>query len=99
MKCFDKLWLKDALVELYKAGCSPQDIAMIYEMNRDTEISIATPSGKTEKTKVGEVVKQGTVLGPTLCCVETDQINNVGEDQERPIGKQVVGILVFVVHP
>ena len=23
VKCFDKLWLKDALVELYEAGCSP----------------------------------------------------------------------------
>ena len=96
MKCFDKLWLKDALVELYKAGCSPQDIAMIYEMNKNTEISVSTPSGKTQKTRVGEVVKQGTVLGPTLCCVETDQINNIGEDQDRPIGKQVIGILVFV---
>ena len=28
VKCFDKLWLKDALVELFKAGCSPQDIMM-----------------------------------------------------------------------
>ncbi len=59
-------------MELYKAGCSPQDIGMIYEMNRETEISISTPVGKTEKVKIGEVVKQGTVLGPTLCCIETD---------------------------
>ena len=35
VKCFDKLWLKDALVELYKAGCSPADVVMIYEMNKD----------------------------------------------------------------
>ncbi len=96
VKCFDKLWLRDTLVELYKAGCSPQDIGMIYEMNRETEISISTPVGKTEKIKIGEVVKQGTVLGPTLCCVETDQINNMGEDQERALGDQVIGILVFV---
>ena len=52
--------------------------------------------GKTEKVQVGEIVKQGTVLGPTLCGVETDQINFVGEDQMRPLGDQVVGILVFV---
>ena len=30
VKCFDKLWLKDSLVELYKAGCDLQDIQMIY---------------------------------------------------------------------
>ena len=56
---------------------------MIYEMNKGTEISIVTPVGRTEKTQVGEIVKQGTVLGPTLCCVETDQINKVGENQMR----------------
>ena len=43
VKCFDKLCLKDALVELYKAGCSPQDIQMIYGMNKETEISVLTP--------------------------------------------------------
>ncbi len=96
VKCFDKLWLKDCLVELFQAGCSPQDIQMIYEMNKDTVISIDTPSGKTDKLFIGEVVKQGTVLGPTLCSVETDQINHIGENQERNIGDQVVGILVFV---
>ena len=96
VKCFDKLWLKDSLVELYKAGCDLQDIQMIYKMNKDTIIEVETPSGMTDKLKVGEIVKQGTVLGPTLCCVTTDQINNIGESQERNLGCEIIGILVFV---
>ncbi len=97
VKCFDKLWLKDTLVELYKAGCATQDIQMIYNMNKDTVFSVKTPSGQTDKVSIGEVVKQGTILGPpTLCCVETDKINDVGEDQERSIDGGVIGILVFV---
>ena len=96
VKCFDKLWLKDSLVELYKAGCDVQDIEMVYKMNDGTIIEVETPSGMTEKLNVGEVVKQGTVLGPTLCCVSTDQINNVGENQERSVGRELIGILVFV---
>ena len=96
VKCFDKLWLKDALVELYKAGCEPQDIQMIYNMNKDTVIEIETPCGTTEKVKVGDIVKQGTVLGPTLCCVSIDQINNIGESQERSLGRGVIAIVVFV---
>ena len=60
-KCFDKLWLRDSLVEMYKAGCNMQDIQMIYKMNEDTGIIIETPLGKTEHAKVGEIVKQGTV--------------------------------------
>ena len=96
VKCFDKLWLKDCLVELYKAGCDMQDIQMIYKMNNGTIIEVETPSGMTEKLDVGEIVKQGTVLGPTLCCVSTDQINNVGESQKRNLGRELIGILVFV---
>ena len=96
VKCFDKLWLRDCLVEMYKGECLPQDIQMIYSMNRDTKIEIVTPSGTTKKIDVGEIVKQGTVLGPTLCCIETDQINKVGEDQERMIGDEKVAILIFV---
>ena len=96
VKCFDKLWLRDALVEMYKAGCNMQDIQMMYKMNEDTGIIVETPLGRTERAKVGEVVKQGTVLGPQLCCVETDQINKLGENQEHMVGEQMVGILVFV---
>jgi hypothetical protein len=96
VKCFDKLWLRDALVDLFKAGCDPQDIQMIYKMNKNTVIEVETPCGTTEKVTVGEVVKQGTVLGPTLCCVSTDQINNIGEPQQRSLGKEYIAILIFV---
>ena len=96
VKCFDKLWLRDALVELFKAGCEPQDIQMIYKMNANTVIEVETPCGTTEKTTVGEIVKQGTVLGPTLCCVSTDQINKIGECQQRNLGKEYMAILIFV---
>ena len=36
------------------------------------------------------------MLGPTMCCVETDQINRIGEDQTRPLGNEIIGILIFV---
>ena len=96
VKCFDKLWLRDALVEMYKAGCNLQDIQMMYKMNEDTGLIVETPLGRTGRVAVGEIVKQGTVLGPQLCCVETDQINKIGENQEKMVGDQMVGILVFV---
>ena len=67
VKCFDKLWLRDALVEMYKAGCNLQDIQMMYKMNEDTGLIVETPLGRTGRVAVGEIVKQGTVLGPQLC--------------------------------
>ena len=96
VKCFDKLWLKDCLLEMFSAGCNLQDIQLMYQLNSEAEITIDTPLGKTEKQKVSNIVKQGTVLGPDLCCIETDQVNKIGEHQERYVGEQVVGILVFV---
>ena len=95
MYSFSRL-LRDCLVELYKADCAPQDIQMMFSMNKDTNIEVVTPSGTTKKVGIGEIAKQGTVLGPTLCCIETDQINKIGEDQERLLGNQKVAILIFV---
>ena len=65
-------------------------------MNKDTVIEIETPFGTTEKVAVGDIVKQGTVLGPTLCSVSIDQINNIGENQERSLGDQVMAIIIFI---
>lgn len=65
-------------------------------MNENTVIEVETPCGTTEKATVGEIVKQGTILGPTLCCISTDQINKIGETQERCLGKEYMAILIFI---
>ena len=48
-KCFDRLWLKDCLVELWKAGMREREIKIIYEMNRLANIEIKTPNGITKQ--------------------------------------------------
>ena len=42
-KCFDKLWLKDCLVELWRAGMREREVYMLYEMNKESHIVIETP--------------------------------------------------------
>ena len=59
-KCFDRLWLKDSLVELLKTGIRANKIIICYEMNK-CSITIETPFGKTKKIEVEEVVRQGTI--------------------------------------
>ena len=39
-KCFDKLWLKDCLVELWRAGMREREVYMLYEMNKESNIAI-----------------------------------------------------------
>ena len=43
VKCFDKLWLKDCLLEMYKLGYDPNTLKILYEMNKETDIIIRTP--------------------------------------------------------
>ena len=46
-------------------------------MNRDCKVIIDTPYGITDHIYLKSAVKQGTVLGPTLCGLETDKINQI----------------------
>ena len=77
-KCFDKLWLQDCLVDLHEAGVRERVLSEIFKLNKQSDIIIETPAGTTQSITMGEIVKQGTVLGPQLCCASTVKINEVG---------------------
>ena len=76
-KCFDKLWLKNCLVEMWRAGMREREIMLIYELNKKADIIIDTPVGITDSITVREIVKQGTVFGPKLCCISTEKFNSI----------------------
>ena len=42
-KCFDRLWLKDCLIDMWKAGMREREVMMIYKMNERAKITIETP--------------------------------------------------------
>ena len=55
---------------------------MVYKLNQEAKFRVDTPCGKTEEIKVKEIVKQGTVFGPKLCCSSTGKINEDLDMQE-----------------
>jgi hypothetical protein len=76
-QCFDKLWLEDSLISLWKLGINDEMLKLISVLNNKSEAVVKTSLGETEKFYVGARVKQGTVLGPLLasssigeCCSE-----------------------------
>jgi len=96
-KCFDKLWLKDSIIELWKSGVPADEVKMIYEMNREANIVVGTPYGMTSDINVQEVVRQGTIWGPTLCAVSTEKVNNIGTRASTRYGRSTdVESLTFV---
>ena len=96
VKCFDKLWLKDCLLEMCNLRYDPNTLKIMYEMNKETDIIIRTPVRNTDNTQVKEVVKQGTIFGPIICCAETSTVNSIGEEVKYRYGKINIGMPVFM---
>ena len=79
-KCFDKLWLKYCLVELWRAGMRERKVYILYEMNKESNSVIV---GMTDSITVHEIMKQGTIFGPKLCSVATEKINGIGKKHQH----------------
>ena len=96
-KCFDKLYLKDCIIELVEAGMPIEEAVYIYEMNRNITAVVDTPHGLTEKFEIEEAVRQGTIFGPTLCCVSTNRINKMGNPDPLILHETIeIGCPVFI---
>ena len=95
-KCFDKLRPKDCLIEMYSLGYCPGTIRSLYEINKTSNIVVDTPVGKTPSIIVEEVVKQGTIFGPIMCCASTSRVNEIQEAVKYQHGKVEIGMSVFM---
>ena len=73
-QCFDSLWLEDCIISLWNLGVSRQLLAMIKKMNESVNIVVNTPHGRTKQRSLSCIVKQGSVLGPTLCSSSTAEL-------------------------
>ena len=65
-------------------------------MNKETDIIIRTLVGNTNNIQIKEVVKQGTIFGPIMCCAETFTVNRIGEEVKYSYGKINIGMPVFM---
>ena len=90
VKCFDRLWLKNCLLIMSKAGFPLYDTALLYHLKHNATISVDTPSGETDDFTVYVVAKQGTISCPLICCSEVDQINKVNEVVAVPYGPEIM---------
>jgi hypothetical protein len=95
-KCFDKLHLKDCIIEIVEAGVPVEEAIFIYEMNQNVEAEVDTPVGVTKKIFIEEAVRQGTVLGPPLCGVSTNRLNKMGKNGAIVLNKTEIRSPIFV---
>ena len=96
-KCFDKLWLKDGIYELWRCGTDVRDCVMIKRLNEKAEIVVKTPVGNTEPFVLSDIVRQGSVYGPQICIASMDKINRIGKDARTYYSPEVpLESVVFV---
>ena len=60
-----------------RIGYNKNNIKILYEINKTTKIVVDTAIGNTESIEIKEVVKQGSIFGPTLCSSTTVKVNDV----------------------
>ena len=70
-KCFDKLWLKDSLIETERIGYNKKDKKMLCEISKTTEIVVDTVIGIIDSIKITEVAEQASIFEPTMNCATT----------------------------
>ena len=96
-KAFDKLWLTDTLIDIYKSGVSGKSLKNLYKLNKKSIIVIRTPCGDTKQAKIGKNVKQGTIWGAPLCANTIDQITPIMKEENLGInlGKLKIHPLLY----
>ena len=84
-KCFDSLWLKECLNDLYEAGITNSNLNLIYEGNRQCFLAVNTPRGQTKRIEINEIVMQGSVWGPLCCTTTMDKIGQQAYKTGAPL--------------
>ena len=95
-QCFDKVWLEEALISLWKLGVNDDMLKLISLLNEKSVAVVKTSLGETEKFVLGPNAKQGTVLGPILSSASIGECCEEMLDGGASIGSAIIRALAFV---
>ena len=95
-QCFDKIWLEDALITLWKLGVRDDMLKLISILNEKSEVVVKTSVGETEMFELGPNAKQGTVLGPILSSASIAECCQEQKQGGVTIGSTVIRSLAYV---
>ena len=95
-QCFDKIWLEDALLSLWKLGVDNDMLKLISALNERSEGTVKTTGGESESFKLGPNAKQGTVLGPILSSASIAECCDEQKEGGAMIGSLSIRSLAYV---
>ena len=56
---FDNLDLRQAISDVFEAGLKDDNLALVYEANKEVFMAVNTPEGLTDRHKLENIVLQG----------------------------------------
>ena len=71
---FDSINLQEAISDIYNVGLNDDSPALIYDANKEIQMSVKTPSGLTKRQTIKNIVLQGDTFGSILASVQVDSI-------------------------
>ena len=74
-KAFDKMVLKNVMLNLWEIGIKGKIWRVIYNINQKAIIRIKSNMGSTDELLIGEILKQGSVLAANLAALHTDSLS------------------------
>ena len=72
-QAFDSLWLEDCILSMKNLGVEKEYLQLMYNLNKSATVTVQTPYGETSAFQTDPIVKQGTILGPSLCSSSTGE--------------------------
>ena len=73
-KCFDSMWYKETINDLWDSGVQDEKFAVIAKMNERCKIAVKTPVGITNRFDLEEIEMQGTKFSNLKCSVQIDTL-------------------------
>ena len=67
VKCFDKMWLQEAINDLFESGLDNDKLVLLYKENENCTVSVKTSYGPTDEFDLENILMQGTVNAPLMC--------------------------------
>ena len=61
IKCFDTLWLEEAISDLYESGFTNEKLSLLFLENEVCKVAVKTPAGLS-RVEIPRIVLQGTVF-------------------------------------
>ena len=76
-KCFDALWARECVNDLWDAGCQDDKLALLHLENKRAKVAIKNPGGKSEPITIHNVIMQGGVMGSIYCTSTMDKLGKI----------------------